>query len=318
MTAVTESHYKDLPSVAIENDTLRAEFVVPGARMVSLFHKQLKHEFVFQQSSQEYIRGHYDNAMVKEQSAGYDDMFPTIDACYMEEFPWQGIRLPDHGEVWSLDWEVEKLAGSLGFSIHGVRLPYKLTRRVSLAAGNRLRLAYVLENLSPFEMPYLWSSHPMFRPEPGARILLPPECKAATVGLSHGGRLGRYGDRITWPHWTDAQGKAHDLSLLRSGKVDDAEAYYFTEPLSEGWCALELPSLSCQVRLSFPTDRVPFLGVVVGEGLRDDPRFYLLLEPCSAPLARLDFSRRYAPRSRLPARGTHEWYLDFEILGHLS
>ena len=59
-------------------------------------------------------------------------------------------------------------------------------------------------------------------------------------------------------------------------------------------------------------------GVVVGEGLRDDPRFYLLLEPCSAPLARLDFSRRYAPRSRLPARGRHEWYLDFEILGHLS
>jgi hypothetical protein len=317
MIKVTESHYKDLPSLSIENETLRAEFILPGARMVSLLHKQLDHEFLFQQASQAYVRGHYDEAMVREQSAGYDDMFPTIDACYMEEFPWQGIRLPDHGEVWSLDWDVQKLADALSFSVHGVRLPYKLTRRVSLAAANRLRLAYILENLAPFEIQYLWSSHPMLRPQAGARILLPAECKAATVGLSHSGRLGAYGSRITWPQWTD-RGKTYDLSLLRSGKEDDAEAYYFTQPLSQGWCGLEFPSPSCQLRLSFPTDRVPFLGVVVGEGLRDDPRFYALLEPCSAPLARLDFSRRYAPQSRLPARGTHEWYLDFEILSRLS
>jgi hypothetical protein len=314
MTTVADNHYKDLPSLAIENEMLRAEFVVPGARMVSLFHKQLRHEFLFQQESPAYIRGHYDQAMARDQAAGYDDMLPTIDACYMADLPWQGVRLPDHGEVWSLDWNAQKLADSLSFSVHGVRLPYKLTRRISLPAANRLRLDYALENFAPFDMEYLWSSHPMLQPQPGARILLPPECKWATVGLSHSGRLGSYGSHITWPHWTDAQGNTYDLSLIRSGKGDDAEAYYFTQPLSEGWCALELPSPACQLRLSFPTARVPFLGVVVGEGLRDDPRFYALLEPCSGPLATLDLARRYPPQSRVPARGKQEWYLDFEIL----
>jgi hypothetical protein len=314
VTALIEGRYKGLASVAIENETLRAEFVRVGARMVSLLHKRLGHEFMFQQGSQQYAQRSYDVPMGLEQAAGYDEMFPTIDECYMAEFPWQGIRLPDHGEVWTLDWDVEQLPESLVFSVHGVRLPYKLTRTASLAAENRLRLAYTLENLSAFEMPYLWSSHPMLRVEPGARILLPAECTAATVGMSHSGRLGGYGNRITWPQWTDARGGRHDLSVLRSGDMDDMEAYYFTQPLREGWCSLQLPSLGCRVHLSFPTDRVPFLGIVIAEGVRDDPRFLALLEPCSGPMARLDVSRRYVPGSRLPAKGKHQWYLDFEIL----
>jgi hypothetical protein len=75
-----------------------------------------------------------------------------------------------------------------------------------------------------------------------------------------------------------------------------------------------LPSIGCTLRLSFPTERIPFLGVVIGEGSKDDPRFFALPEPCSGPLARLDLSERFAPQSRLPANGTHEWYLDFEAV----
>ena len=206
------------------------------------------------------------------------------------------------------------LPGRLAFSVEGVRLPYKLARTASLAGENRLRLAYSLENLSAFEMPYLWSSHPMLRSEPGARILLPAECKAATVGGSLSGRLGGFGNRISWPQWTDARGGRHDLSVFRSGDVNDSEAYYFTQPLREGWCALQLPAAGCEVCLSFPIDRVPFLGIVIAEGLRDDPKYFALLEPCTGPMAGLDLSSRYEPASRLPAKGKHEWYLDFEIL----
>jgi hypothetical protein len=282
--------------------------------MVSLLHKRLNHEFLYQQTRGTYVLGKYDAQMGRDQSAGYDEMFPTIDECYIQQFPWRGTRLPDHGEVWSLNWALQQESDSLTFSVYGVRLPYHLTRRVAFIEPARLRLSYTLENLSPFEMPYLWSSHPMLRVEPGARLVLPRECRVATVGMSISGRLGHWGNRITWPRHVDAKGNTHDLSVLRSPDTNDSEAYYFTNPLHEGRCGLLLPSIGCELRLSFPTDRVPFLGIGVGEGLECDPRFFALPEPCSAPLARLDLSEKIAFGSRLPASGKHEWYLEFEAI----
>ena len=51
-----------------------------------------------------YIRGQYAVAMRPEQPAGYDDMFPTILECHYEQFPRKGVELPDHGELWPLEW----------------------------------------------------------------------------------------------------------------------------------------------------------------------------------------------------------------------
>ena len=144
---------------------MRAEFIAHGGRMVSLRHKKRNHEFLYEQQSATYVRGLYGHPMAPDQSAGYDDMFPTIIECHYEEFPWKGTLLPDHGEAWALDWEIAAEADALTLSCYGVRLPYKLSRRVTLPAENQLRMDYALENLSPFEMAYLWSAHPLFRSE---------------------------------------------------------------------------------------------------------------------------------------------------------
>jgi hypothetical protein len=123
-------------------------------------------------------------------------------------------------------------------------------------------------------MPYLWSAHAMLAPEEGAHILLPPECTEATVAASHSGRIGKYGDHITWPNWTDAQGKRHNLSLVQSPHSDDVAAYSFIRPLSHGACDLHWPKINRTFMLSFPVDVVPFLTVLVGEGLKTDPPFF--------------------------------------------
>src|SRR5204862_5188706 len=132
------------------------------------------------------------------------------------------------------------------------------------------------------------SAHPMLQPEEGAQLLLPEECRAASVAASASGRLGGYGDQITWPHWTDARGVRHDLSRVRSPRAQDLDVYYFLRPLAHGFCGLRYPSIGRTLRLTFPAAEVPFLGVLVGEGQRTDPRFFVLLEPCSVPFARLD------------------------------
>jgi galactose mutarotase-like enzyme len=308
-----ESQYKDQASFVLESDVVRAELVAHGGRMVSLRDKRLNHEFLFQQSSAKYVRGEYGGLLSPERAAGFDDMFPTINECFYEDAPWKGILMPDHGEVWSLDWTVRKEDQALSLAVTGVRLPYRLTRRITLPAANQLRMDYLLENLSDFEMIYLWSAHPIFRAEEGCRSLLPDECRQARTAMSLSGRLGAYGDDFSWPNWTDAKRKQHDLSVLRGSKAQDAEKYFFRNKLTNGWCRFQYPSNGAILSMSFSPNELPYLAIVVAENAPGDPRSLVLLEPCSAPFDRIDISKLYTKDSKVAPRGTRKWFLTFSL-----
>ena len=131
VSTTSTATYKGTPSYVIESELLHAEFVAAGGRMVSLQDRQTGHEFLFQQNQAKYIQGQYDVPMAINQAAGFDDMFPTITECFADTPPWNGIHMPDHGEVWSLDWSVEKTSEALELSVHGIRLPYRFSRRIT-------------------------------------------------------------------------------------------------------------------------------------------------------------------------------------------
>jgi len=59
--------------------------------------------------------------MVDYQPAGFDDMFPTINECFYEDYPWKGQKMPDHGELWSLEWKYEIKESCLALWTYGVR-----------------------------------------------------------------------------------------------------------------------------------------------------------------------------------------------------
>jgi galactose mutarotase-like enzyme len=310
---IHEGRYKDQTSHILETSVLAVTFIRHGGRMVSLRHKISQQEFLFEQPSDRYLRAEYARPMTPLQAAGYDDMFPTIDECFYPEAPWKGTPMPDHGEVWALDWNVAQDGQAWVFSVYGVRLPYHLSRRVTFSAENQLRLDYTLENLSPFELRFLWSAHPLLQVETGARIVLPPECRRAKSVLSLSGRLGSYGDEFDWPIWTDSRGTRHDLSVLRGPSSHDIEKYFFKEQLVNGWCKLTYPSKQIALKMSFPPKEVPYLAVVVGENARGDSRTYALLEPCSAPFDRLDVSTFYTNSSKLAPREKRNWFIEFSV-----
>lgn len=312
-TELRQSRYKDQPSYVLENAIVRAELIAHGGRMVSLVDKRLEHEFLFQQSASKYVRATYGGLMAPEQAAGYDDMFPSINECHYEDAPWKGVLVPDHGEVWSLDWEVKQDDQALSLGVTGVRFPYRLTRRITLPAANQLRMDYRLQNLSDFELVYLWSAHPIFRVEEGCRIVLPEECRNGRTAMSLSGRLGSYGDDFTWPIWTDAAGKRHDLSLLRGPKAGDAEKYFFRNQLTAGWCRFQYPTNGAAVTLSFPPAEIPYLAIVVAENAPGDSRSLALLEPCSAPYDRIDISRLYTKTSKVAAGSIRTWFVTFSL-----
>lgn len=312
-TSVRHSQHKDQVSYVLETKTVAAEFIRHGGRMVSLRHKSANREFLVQQQLNKYSRAEYAKLMIPAQAAGYDDMFPTILECFYPDFPWKGVSMPDHGEVWALDWDIAQESQALVFAVYGVRLPYRLVRRASFSAENRLRLEYTLENLAPFEMWYLWSAHPMFQVEAGCQFVLPPECRRAKTSISLSGRIGRYGDEFDWPIWTDSKAIRHDLSLLRGPKAQDLEKYFFVERMVDGWCRLRYPSSQLTLSISFSPKEIPYLAIVVGENIPGDPRTYALLEPCSAPFDRLDVSTLYTKDSRVLPKEKKTWSIEFSV-----
>jgi hypothetical protein len=297
----------------LESDVLRAEFVSRGGRMVSLRHKQPGFEFLYQQPGDTYVKPEYAKPLMPLQSAGFDDMFPNIDECFCDEDPWKGALLPDHGEAWSLDWNVSSNAEELCMSYHGVRLPYRLTRRASFESRAVLRMDYRLENYSPFPFSYVWSAHPMVVAPAGARIAFPDECRRAVTVVSESGRLGSYGDEMSWPIHTDSEGAEHNLSMVRGPEIHDHEKYFFKNRMTNGWCSVSYPVPQLTLTLRFPVDRLPYTAVVLGEGRMHNKDSFLLLEPCTAPFDRVDLSKRYTSDSKIGPHEAIEWYLHFAV-----
>ena len=99
---ITHSNYKNKTSIVLESKKLRAEFLPnPGGKLASLINKETGYEFFVQRDSKTYRDQPFDGVFVDGECSGYDDMFPTIDICNYENEPWKGVKMADHGEVWS-------------------------------------------------------------------------------------------------------------------------------------------------------------------------------------------------------------------------
>jgi len=102
------------------------------------------------------------------------------------------------------------------------------------------------------------------------KIVVPDSCKEIVNSVA-GPVLGTYGviHRFPFtyvPYDMLSAGTSSDLGTVDLSTVpipDSAgyQKYYFRKKISEGWCRLDNPMNDLSVRLSFPTDRIPYLGM---------------------------------------------------------
>jgi galactose mutarotase-like enzyme len=216
--------------------------------------------------------------------------------------------MPDHGEVWSLPWAVEAEGNQIRLGVEGVRLPYRMEKTVHLLGEGRVRLTYRLLNRSPFDMPFVWSSHPLFALRPGMRVDLP--CSAVRVDLA-ARFAAAHGDRLRWPVTADGL----DLS-----RVPDASAglavKLFAETGPEGWAALVDPDDGASFRFEFDPAQITHLGLWLNYGgwagsPGAAPYYTLALEPCIGAPDALDAAvRHWRAHGLAPAEGACTWWLE--------
>jgi hypothetical protein len=305
------SKYKNKKSVVLENSRIRAEFIPePGGKMASLINKETGYEFLLQRKNTIYREQPFEGVFVDSECSGYDDMFPTIDTCNYEDEPWAGIKMADHGEVWSLPWKYAVDDLSLHMSVEGVRFPYKLEKNIYFKNENSIRLDYTLTNYSPYDFKFLWAGHLMINIEEGVIVKVPDDCKQVTTILTNGN--GKFGDIHNWPDFTDKDGKSYRADVSRPKDSMGFEKYYFNNMLKDGWCQLIYPDNKNRLKVSFPVETVPYLGILMNEGGWDG-LYNIIIEPCTVCYDRPDVARKYGQVCIVKGSGVYTWHIEIMI-----
>jgi len=308
---IKESLYKNIPSVTIGNDRVSFQFLPQsGGKLASAVDLRTGREFMLQREGEAYRVQPYGGVYVLGECGGFDDMFPTIDECRYERFPWQGTLLPDHGEVWGLPWSSRVSGNVFEMEVSGIRLPYRLAKRVFFLEDTTLRIEYRLTNPTPFPMDYLWAAHVMIPAEEGAHIQVSDEYGTAVTVFSKSGRIGGYGTEFGWRAMRE---RGERIDRVRREDTCDFEKYYFKEKArGVGWCSIRYPSDRSELRLSYPAEFVPYLGILVNEGGWNH-LYHIIFEPCSATMDRLETAALHGTLSVAAPGSERVWYLDLTI-----
>lgn len=308
-TTVTRVLYKDIQAIRMESEDL-AVTIIPesGAKVQSIFDKKHNREVLFQSSRPEFRRAAYGDGFPAGDMSGFDEVFPTIDECYYPSGPWKGVWIPDHGEIWAVPWECEIEENSIRLSVTGTRFPFQMEKKVEFLRENCFRMSYRVKNFSGFDLHSIWCPHPFFLADVDAHVVLPTPVRQviSTCGLEN--KLGEYGSIHDWPVTQLADGSRYDISdVTNPPYAGKCEKFYTIQNPGEGWCALRNTRTGYTVGLSYPVEKLPYLGVWEGivEGV-----YVAALEPVTGALDRLDVAMLAGKAGVVKAKSTDEWYLN--------
>lgn len=245
----------------LENDALRV-VIVPelGAKIASLVDKVADHEWLAPPTHPVRARG-YGDTFIDHDMAGWDEMFPTINACPSPHDP--SVTLPDHGEVWALPWDVLTAAENrLELQVLGRALPYHLSRTAALDEKLGLTLAYSLKATSDTPVDFLWAAHPLFNADEHTRIEL-PDSITQVINVADHPLWGAPDRELAYPL---TPGIAQRLDRVGDPSRKDYRKYYVPPDQSVASAALVQEDKGRALSLSWTGTFAPYLGVWVDEG----------------------------------------------------
>ncbi len=257
-------------------------------------------------------------------ASGWDECLPSVAACSVE-FAGEQAEIPDHGDLWRVEWEPVETKGegrqtsSVSLAGKCFSLPLGLERTIFLAeieSGWRLSLAYRLTNLGSAPAPWSWAAHALFLAEAGDRIVLPETISTLRLEGSGGGRLGKNGDAVSWPLAKVASGGETDISVALPAGFRRWRQTFRRAAQRKGKLVRTCPpKTGVKIRVNFDPASTPYLGLWICYGgwpEKDGPKqTCIALEPSTAPV---DSLAETGPWSRQLAPGKQfNWAMQVEI-----
>ena len=305
---MTQTVYKGLDAWTLENDALRLTFL-PGyaCKMASLINKKTGREWLFQSNNDTLRVPEYGASFAEYDSSGFDEVFPSIDACPYPDGSWHGMPIPDHGEVWAMPWESIHSPDDLAAKaiVKSQTLPYVFSKNIMLR-NNEVLFEYRVENTSDEDFKFIWTPHCLLACSPATRLLIPENLTEVMTVEHSSKRLGPWGTRHAYPQTTDVHGLKMDLAATEPRTVRNCEKFYFTQPNTAGWCGIEHTDTGEKLIYTYDTDKVPYLGVWKTQGgYRGD--YNLALEPCTGVYDDLYMASKIRRVAVVGPKSTYEW-----------
>ena len=305
---MTQTVYKGLDAWTLENDALRLTFL-PGyaCKMASLINKKTGREWLFQSNNDTLRVPEYGASFAEYDSSGFDEIFPSIDACPYPDGSWHGMPIPDHGEVWAMPWESIHSPDDLAAKaiVQSQTLPYVFSKNIMLR-NNEVLFEYRVENTSDEDFKFIWTPHCLLACSPATRLLIPENLTEVMTVEHSSKRLGPWGTRHAYPQTTDVHGLKMDLAATEPRTVRNCEKFYFTQPNTAGWCGIEHTDTGEKLIYTYDADKVPYLGVWKTQGgYRGD--YNLALEPCTGVYDDLYVASKIRRVAVVGPKSTYEW-----------
>jgi galactose mutarotase-like enzyme len=300
------------PAITLENEIIRLTCVPGmGGKIVQLLDKRGGYEWLVEAGERPFHPVEYGAVFTRQDMSGWDEMFPTIDAdTYPRDGKFRGSKLPDHGEVWSIPWDLSAEKDRIALTVEGLALPYVFERTITFLDADTLRFDYRVTNKGDEGFIYLWAAHPQFRATPHLRIRLNEAvnevCNAYPRPL-----WGDHGMRHTFPAARAADGQVYALDRRYQGDEPACHKVYVPpeRPIYSAALADEMTGYALHLRWTQP---VCYLGILV------DTRMFnaesvIALEPSTSFYDSLTRACKMERTPLLAAHEQHTWSLDLQF-----
>ncbi|MFZ5353880.1 MAG: DUF5107 domain-containing protein [Bacillota bacterium] len=257
------SNYKNMKAFRLENEYIKMH-VLPdlGGKIASIYYKPQNFEVLFQPVAGRYMIPRYGDDFSLFDTSGADEMFPNIDSCCYVFDKGKNVMLPDHGELWSIPWDMKAEDGRLIGAVKGIGLDYSFERSIILE-NSQIRMSYRITNTGNYDLYGLWAFHGLVSCDESTRIVIATD---NVVNVHKSDMLGDIETCHSFPITREISGKQYNLGKISPISSNKTEKYYAAGTLKNGEAALTLNNSRLLYKLSFPTDKVPYLGVWINEG----------------------------------------------------
>lgn len=168
MPAVAEYRAADgFGRVVVHNQVLRCEFIPElGAKIAQIHDLRTGRDWLWRHPRLAYAYGDASTSYVATaDTGGWDECFPTVGQCLYPAAPWHDQLLPDHGELWcqTPTWDLIEHADHVvcRSEWHGLALPYRFVRQITIGNDNTMQFDYCVTNQSDADMHWIWCAHPL-------------------------------------------------------------------------------------------------------------------------------------------------------------
>ncbi len=268
--------------VSIENELIRV-IIAPqlGGKILSIKSKVSGTEFLTQKTKSSDLRGRlkYGIDFIPPFSFGFDECFPTVSSTTLYENNSE-ISYPDHGELWTQEWEFSKTENSCSLTANGVIQKYTFSKEITLQS-NSILIVYNLKNIGGTLFNYLWASHPLLEIDLNDEIILPKGVKEVQVYYSTHPEFKK-GEIAKWPIRVKSRKSLNRVQQKNSGIA----AKLFAENMIVGKAALFRKKSNQSIVFNFDTNQISHLGIWLCYGGWPERRgvkdYSIALEPTTA------------------------------------